>query len=106
MKNFFNFCTFLNLTRLSLNSGRNWFGELSARSNQDHQREYEEKALKNIVIQINKNYGLDKSILPGGSVGGFYVHLEAEWKAHLKHRTSSNNMNSASTSAIGKNKYK
>lgn len=106
MYHFCNFCTFVNFTRLSLNSGRNWFGELSARSNQDHQREYEEKALKNIVIQINKNYGLDKSILPSGSFGGFYVRLEAEWKDQLKHRTSSNPMNSSSASAIGKHKYK
>ncbi|XP_011202479.2 SANT and BTB domain regulator of class switch recombination [Bactrocera dorsalis] len=92
--------------KLSLNSGRNWFGELSARSNQDHQREYEEKALKNVVIQINKNYGLDKCILPCGSVGGFYVRLEAEWKDQLKHRTSSNPISSSSASAIGKHKYK
>ncbi|XP_054085583.1 SANT and BTB domain regulator of class switch recombination isoform X2 [Zeugodacus cucurbitae] len=90
----------------NLNSGRNWFGELSARSNQDHQREFEERALKNIVLQINKNYGLDKSVLPCGSVGGIYVRLESEWKDQLKHRTSSNPMSSSSSSTIGKNKYK
>uniref|UniRef100_W8C9U7 Uncharacterized protein KIAA1841 n=2 Tax=Ceratitis capitata TaxID=7213 RepID=W8C9U7_CERCA len=90
----------------SVNSGRNWYGDLSARSNQDHQREYEEKALKQITLQMNKNYGLEKGILPAGPIGGFYVRLEAEWKDQLKHRTSSNPTSTPSTSIVGKHKNK
>ncbi|XP_053952884.1 SANT and BTB domain regulator of class switch recombination isoform X1 [Anastrepha ludens] len=90
----------------SHNSGRYWCGELSARSNQDHQREYEEKAIKNMILRMNKNNGLEQNLLPGGPVGGFYVRLETEWRDQLKHRSLPNLTNSFSISGFGKFKYK
>lgn len=38
--------------RVRIGYGRNWSGEMSARSNQDNQREYEERAMK----QVNLSY--------------------------------------------------
>ncbi|XP_017469984.1 PREDICTED: uncharacterized protein KIAA1841 homolog, partial [Rhagoletis zephyria] len=92
--------------RYNPNYGRYWCGEVSARSNQDHQREYEEKAMKHVVLKINKNIGVEQSLLPNNPTGGCYLRLEAEWKDQLRHRSISNSTNGFSISGVGKSKYK
>ncbi|XP_026466014.1 uncharacterized protein KIAA1841 homolog [Ctenocephalides felis] len=59
-----------------------WSEELSARSNQDNQREYEEKAMGQLISMLNKKNGLDtrNSTLRQYPVGGTYIKLENEWK--------------------------
>ncbi|XP_067647658.1 SANT and BTB domain regulator of class switch recombination [Eurosta solidaginis] len=83
-------------------SGRYWCGDRSARSNQDHQREFEEKTIKHILQQLNKQK--EQSLLPNSSLGGFYVRLESEWKYQLKHRSSSININNSSSQGKPKQK--
>lgn len=66
-------------------SGRYWSGEISARSNQDNQREFEERAMRQIVSMVRKKIGNENQIQQENqSIGGSYVHLEAEWRE--KHR--------------------
>lgn len=69
-------------------SGRFWSGEISARSNQDNQREFEERAMRQIMSMVKKKMGNDNQIQQDGqSIGGSYVHLEAEWREkHRQHK--------------------
>ncbi|XP_075163673.1 uncharacterized protein LOC142236295 [Haematobia irritans] len=70
-----------------LNPGRYWSGELSARSNQDNQREFEEKVMKQVVALVRKKNGTDVNVTkPNRPLGGCYVKLEQEWKEQLKQR--------------------
>ncbi|XP_013113603.1 SANT and BTB domain regulator of class switch recombination [Stomoxys calcitrans] len=70
-----------------LNPGRYWSGELSARSNQDNQREFEEKVMKQVVALVRKKNGADINVTkPSRPLGGCYVKLEQEWKEQLKQR--------------------
>lgn len=73
-------------SRKSKPSGRYWSGEMSARSNQDNQREFEERAMKQIISIVNKRTGNDNNGRPSMSqaIGGTFVQLEAEWRE--KHR--------------------
>lgn len=58
---------------------------MSARSNQDNQREFEERAMKQIVLMVNKRTGSENHIEQHiNPVGGSYVHLEAEWREKYK----------------------
>lgn len=66
-------------------SGRYWSGEISARSNQDNQREFEERAMRHIFSMVRKKLGNDNQLpIEQQPIGGSYMHLEAEWRE--KHR--------------------
>jgi len=70
-------------------SGRFWSGELSARSNQDHQRDFEEKIMKQVANYVTKKTGTDQCLVQNAQpLGGSYVRLESEWKEMLKQRHS------------------
>lgn len=62
-------------------SGRYWSDEVSARSNQDNQREYEERAMKRIEMTLDRKFDtLSKnftSTIPSLNPG-IYVRLENE----------------------------
>lgn len=68
-------------TRKPKPTGRYWSSEMSARSNQDNQREFEERAIKQIISTVNKKIGADAN---GQNqlcyTGGSYVILETEWR--------------------------
>ncbi|KAH8242404.1 hypothetical protein KR032_005580 [Drosophila birchii] len=81
-------------------SGRFWSGELSARSNQDHQRDFEEKIMKQVASYVTKKTGTDQCLVQNAQpLGGVYVRLESEWKEMLKQRHNSHH-NIGGTSAI------
>lgn len=71
-----------NFSRKAKPSGRYWSGEMSARSNQDNQREFEERAMKQIISMVNKKTGNDYNGRHSFSqpIGGSFVRLEAEWR--------------------------
>lgn len=75
--------------RTKMPNGRYWYGEFSARRNQDNQREYEDKAMKQVILLVEKKL-LNPNIqqFSGGSAsspaGGSYYKLENEWKELLK----------------------
>jgi len=74
-------------------SGRFWSGELSARSNQDHQRDFEEKIMKQVANYVTKKTGTDQCLVQNAQpLGGSYVRLESEWKEMLKQRHSHHNI--------------
>ncbi|KAH8379512.1 hypothetical protein KR009_005380 [Drosophila setifemur] len=74
-------------------SGRFWSGELSARSNQDHQRDFEEKIMKQVASYVTKKTGTDQCLVQNAQpLGGSYVRLETEWKEMLKQRHSHHNL--------------
>ncbi|XP_062128250.1 LOW QUALITY PROTEIN: SANT and BTB domain regulator of class switch recombination [Drosophila sulfurigaster albostrigata] len=76
-------------------SGRFWSGELSARSNQDHQRDFEEKIMKQVASYVTKKTGSDQNLVHNAQpLGGTYVRLESEWKEMLKQRHSNHNLQS------------
>lgn len=56
---------------------------MSARSNQDNQREFEERAMKQIISMVNGN-DMNGRHCQSQSIGGSFVRLEAEWRE--KHR--------------------
>ncbi|XP_055375904.1 SANT and BTB domain regulator of class switch recombination, partial [Condylostylus longicornis] len=67
--------------------GRYWCGEVSARSNQDNQREYEEKVMKQIMSIVSRKNGNDHGSVNTGILhGGSYVRLESDWKEQLRQR--------------------
>lgn len=114
-----------NMTRTQYKSGykrrlktgcRSWSANLSARSNQDNQREFEEKAMKQVCFPLRLYliiyFHNEKSILfcqivsivskkTGIGVadqtkdfltyqqGGIYIKLENDWKESIKHRNVS-----------------
>lgn len=54
---------------------------MSARSNQDNQREFEERALKQIISTVKKKIGFDvNNQSQTSNTGGSYVFLETEWR--------------------------
>ncbi|XP_056633880.1 SANT and BTB domain regulator of class switch recombination [Diorhabda sublineata] len=82
-----------------------WQPNISARSNQDIQRAYEEKTIREITEFLNRNIiidtltkgrGVSKNSTP---VGGIWVRLEQEWK-----ETSQKNKTPALT-LPGKNRF-
>ncbi|XP_055686817.1 SANT and BTB domain regulator of class switch recombination [Lutzomyia longipalpis] len=79
--------------RPKMPSGRYWSGEMSARSNQDNQREFEERAMKQVIAMLCKKTGSDTGLQHHQlqqqnyhQHGGTYVRLEAEWRESLKNR--------------------
>ncbi|XP_037934776.1 uncharacterized protein KIAA1841 homolog [Teleopsis dalmanni] len=88
--------------------GRFWSGDLSARSNQDHQREFEERVMAQVTSLMYKKSATDQTMqqncLPQG---GSYVRLENEWKENIKQRTVNNvTINASSSTALFKSKNK
>lgn len=82
-------------------SGRQWSGELSARSNQDHQREYEEKVMKQLVDLVEKKTNTEaKQNYVLKPLGGTYIRLEQDWKDSVKQRMGALGV-SASSVAFG-----
>ncbi|EDV39140.1 uncharacterized protein Dana_GF24648 [Drosophila ananassae] len=82
-------------------SGRFWSGELSARSNQDHQRDFEEKIMKQVASYVTKKTGTDQCLVQNAQpLGGTYVRLESEWKEMLKNRHSHHNLLSAAAGGM------
>lgn len=68
-----------------------WCGENSARSNQDNQREFEERAMKKVIDLVGKRTGSDTNMaLQTYQQGGIYIRLEAEWRESLRQK---NNLN-------------
>lgn len=75
------------------NEGRLWQYNLSARSNQDIQRAYEEGLLKEVAILLDRNITSSsvtrntrttgKNLTP---LGGLWVRLEYEWKDTLNQK--------------------
>lgn len=76
--------------RPKMANGRCWYGDLSARSNQDNQREYEEKAMKQIIQMVERklaNPAVQQSSAGSSQfAGGSYYKLEHEWKEMIKGR--------------------
>ncbi|XP_037881137.1 uncharacterized protein KIAA1841 homolog [Glossina fuscipes] len=82
-------------------SGRQWSGELSARSNQDHQREYEEKVMKQLMDLVEKKTNTEaKQNYVVKPLGGTYIRLEQDWKDSVKQRMGALGV-SASSVAFG-----
>ena len=74
--------------RSKMPNGRYWYGDLSARSNQDNQREFEEKAMKQVILMVERKL-LNPNIqqLSGSSgapAGGSYYKLENEWREMMR----------------------
>lgn len=68
-------------------NGRHWSGDISARSNQDNQREFEERAMKQVIAMVGKKNGSDLSVqYQNYYQGGTYVRLESEWRESVKHK--------------------
>ncbi|CAH1110164.1 unnamed protein product [Psylliodes chrysocephalus] len=68
-----------------------WQQNLSARSNQDIQRSYEEKTIREITEFLTRNVSVE-NLVRGRSVsknstpvGGVWVRLEAEWREYATH---------------------
>lgn len=82
-----------NYRRKAKPSGRYWSGDISARSNQDNQREFEERAMKQIVGILSRKTGIEANAQNNSyHHGGTYVKLESEWRDKLRHnRAKSNN---------------
>lgn len=80
------------LSRKPKPSGRYWSGEISARSNQDNQREFEERAMKHIIAMVSRKTGSEMNTQPSNyHHGGSYVKLESEWRERLRHSKAKNN---------------
>lgn len=72
-----------------MSCGRYWSGDVSARSNQDNQREFEERAMKQVIAMVGKKNGGDANVqYQNYQHGGSYIKLESEWKESLKLRNS------------------
>ena len=70
--------------------GRHWSGEMSARSNQDNQREFEERAMKQIIAMVGKKTGSDANLkYQTYQQGVTYIKLEAEWRESIKQKAAS-----------------
>lgn len=72
-------------------SGRQWASDISARSNQDNQREFEERAMRQVVAMVGKRTGSDTSMRNRNhQQGGKYVKLEADWRDAMRQKCVQN----------------
>lgn len=63
---------------------------MSARSNQDNQREFEERAMKQVIDLVGKKTGSDHNLAFQSYVqGGTFIKLETEWRENVKQKGSS-----------------
>ena len=68
-------------------SGRHWSGDISARSNQDNQREFEERTIKQVIAMVGKKTGSDMNMqYQKYHQGGSYVRLENEWRESVRQK--------------------
>ncbi|XP_052861833.1 SANT and BTB domain regulator of class switch recombination [Anopheles cruzii] len=73
-----------------LSYGRNWAGDMSARSNQDNQREFEERAMKQIIALVGKRTGGEQNLqYQAYQHGGMYIRLETDWRESIKQKNLS-----------------
>ncbi|XP_058466941.1 SANT and BTB domain regulator of class switch recombination [Malaya genurostris] len=78
-----------NKTKLSY--GRQWAGDMSARSNQDNQREFEERAMKQIIAMVGKKTGSEQNHqFVTYQQGGTYMKIEADWRESIKQKNLAN----------------
>lgn len=84
-----------------MNRGRFWSKECSARTNQDNQRNFEEKIMKQALTSLQHKIGYE---IPNDAnqtpVGGIYVRLEQEFKEQNRQRIATLN---AQASGSGNN---
>ncbi|KAF7272117.1 hypothetical protein GWI33_015081 [Rhynchophorus ferrugineus] len=95
------------------NEGRLWQHNLSARSNQDIQRAYEENVIKEMSAILSRktigetmsrtNRSTGKNCIP---IGGLWVKLEAEWRENLNSRDLQSKMKNVISSRLYKSKGK
>ncbi|XP_063709375.1 SANT and BTB domain regulator of class switch recombination [Culicoides brevitarsis] len=72
-----------------------WSGETSARSNQDNQREFEERAMKQVITLVGKKTGSDtNTYMQMYQQGGIYVKLESDWRENYRQKHTSSRMRS------------
>uniref|UniRef100_A0A336LZB2 CSON008929 protein n=1 Tax=Culicoides sonorensis TaxID=179676 RepID=A0A336LZB2_CULSO len=72
-----------------------WSGETSARSNQDNQREFEERAMKQVISLVGKKTGSDtNTLIQTYQQGGIYVKLESEWRENFRQKHNSSKLKS------------
>lgn len=77
-------------------TGRYWSGEMSARSNQDNQREFEERVMKQIIAMVSRKTGTEINGQPNNyQHGGSYVRLESEWRERHRHNRTKMNTNNS-----------
>uniref|UniRef100_A0A182RKJ9 DUF3342 domain-containing protein n=1 Tax=Anopheles funestus TaxID=62324 RepID=A0A182RKJ9_ANOFN len=70
-----------------LSYGRHWAGDMSARSNQDNQREFEERAMKQIITMVGKRTGGEQNLqYQTHQQGGTYIKLETDWRESIKQK--------------------
>ncbi|XP_053675983.1 SANT and BTB domain regulator of class switch recombination [Anopheles nili] len=70
-----------------LSYGRHWAGDMSARSNQDNQREFEERAMKQIITMVGKRTGGEHNLqYQTYQQGGTYMKLENDWRESIKQK--------------------
>uniref|UniRef100_A0A182Q0T7 SANT and BTB domain-containing protein n=1 Tax=Anopheles farauti TaxID=69004 RepID=A0A182Q0T7_9DIPT len=70
-----------------LSYGRHWAGDMSARSNQDNQREFEERAMKQIITMVGKRTGGEQNHqYHSYQQGGTYIKLETDWRESIKQK--------------------
>ncbi|KFB42675.1 AGAP004888-PA-like protein [Anopheles sinensis] len=70
-----------------LSYGRHWAGDMSARSNQDNQREFEERAMKQIIAMVGKRTGGEQNLqYQTYQQGGTYIKLEMDWRESIKQK--------------------
>lgn len=75
-----------------------WSGENSARSNQDNQREFEERAMKQVIAMVGKKTGSDINVaLQTYQQGGVYVKLETEWREAIRQKNNAARNNKVTT---------
>lgn len=75
-------------------SGRYWSGDISARSNQDNQREFEERVMKQVIAMVSRKTGSEMSNQQSHyHHGGTYVKLESEWRERHRHNKTKTNIN-------------
>lgn len=67
--------------------GRHWSSDMSARSNQDNQREFEERAMRQVITMVGKRTGSDTNLrYQSHQMGGKYVKLESEWRESVRQK--------------------
>lgn len=65
---------------------------MSARSNQDNQREFEERIMKQVIAMVSRKTGGETSSQQSSyQNGGSYVRLESEWRERHRHNKAKMN---------------
>lgn len=68
----------------------------------DHQREFEEKVMKQVMTMVQKKTGSDLGVSQQNRpLGGAYVKLEQEWKEQVKQRMYALGGSSSTNTQLG-----